>query len=566
MDKTPPPLYSRSDVAALLGVPLRTLTWWTYALDPDRRYRRFEIERRSSAAPREIYAPIKPIKDMQRRLAGVLTSLYEPRASVHGFALGRSPVTNARRHLRQQWVLRADLVDFFPSINFGRVRGLFMAFPFDYSDTVATMLAQVCCHKNILPQGAPTSPIISNLICRGMDSDLSSLARAERCYYTRYADDLSFSTDRSVFPGSIATWNSKAPPTVGHALASVIANHGFQINHQKTRLMRDTQRQRVTGLIVNKKLNVNNAYIRELRNLLHIWRRHGEQDASDRYLLRHGPPPNWPPGKSARDFKLMLRGRIQYVGSIRGWDDEIYLNLAGQLSALDKSFSPSETVRLRARQVIKLYVEGETDGPHLTAAFQALQAGGEFPYLELEILAEADSGGGSKLAARAKTLATLSPSVPCICLFDTDDKQVLNSVGLAAEQWKVLGRGVAVARIGVPAFRSEDEPLCIEMLYSDEELAIRDSRGRRLYLAAEFDAKHGHHTIEAIHALNPVKKTLVREEVIDTATKAPVALSKAEFAACVSSAAGTFGTISFSGFRQTFALIEAIAVRLAATP
>ena len=159
--------------------------------------------------------------------------------------------------------------------------------------------------------------------------------------------------------------------------------------------MRNTQRQRVTGLIVNRKLNVSNAYIRELRNLLHIWSRHGEQDASDRYLLRHGHP-NWPPGKPARDFKLMLRGRIQYVGSIRGWDDEIYLNLAGQLAALDKSFSPSETVRLRARQVIKLYVEGETDGPHLKAAFRALQAVGEFPYLELEILAEAESGGGSK--------------------------------------------------------------------------------------------------------------------------------------------------------------------------
>ena len=118
----------------------------------------------------------------------------------------------------------------------------------------------------------------------------------------------------------------------------------------------------------------------------------------------------------------------------------------------------------------------------------------------------------------------------------------------------------------MPAFRSEDEPLCIEMLYSDDELASRDSRGRRLYLAAEFDAKHGHHAIDAIHALNPVKKTLVREEVIDTATKATVALSKAEFAACVSSAAGAFGTISFSGFRQTFALIEEIAVRLVATP
>jgi RNA-directed DNA polymerase len=239
-------------------------------------------------------------------------------------------------HQRKQWLLRVDLDDFFPTINFGRVRGMFMAYPFEYPANVATLLAQICCYKNELPQGAPTSPIVSNYICRGLDKAMSELARLERCHYTRYADDLCFSTDRTVFPqvpGSIEA----GVPTAGVMIREIVAANGFRLNVAKTRLLRRTQRQRVTGLIVNTKVNVSRQYTRALRNLLYIWRRYGEQDAIAA-LYRTNPHPNWPPFKPAPDFTKIVRGRVQHVGSIKGWTSPVYLRLAVALSDLDPSF------------------------------------------------------------------------------------------------------------------------------------------------------------------------------------------------------------------------------------
>jgi RNA-directed DNA polymerase len=181
---------------------LNKVTWWLYALREDRRYTWIELAKRDGSKPRQIHAPIKPIKDMQRALASVLAGCYEPPVNVHGFVHGRSPVSNARQHQKQKWVLKVDLEDFFPSINFGRVRGMFMAFPFEYPPEVATLLAQLCCYRNQLPQGAPTSPIVSNFICRRLDVQLARIARDERCYYTRYADDICLSTNRKTFPGA----------------------------------------------------------------------------------------------------------------------------------------------------------------------------------------------------------------------------------------------------------------------------------------------------------------------------------------------------------------------------
>src|SRR5258708_2835890 len=186
----PPDLLTRDQVATLFGLTPKQLTWWFYALRPSKRYQTFTIPRRRGKERREIQAPIKPIKDVQRTLAEILTATYEPSIHTHGFVPGRSPGSNAERHERQQWVLKVDLRDFFPSINFGRVRGLFFAYPFDYPPDVATMLAQICCHRNQLPQGAPTSPIISNFICRGLDHDLAQLAREERCHSTRHPSNL----------------------------------------------------------------------------------------------------------------------------------------------------------------------------------------------------------------------------------------------------------------------------------------------------------------------------------------------------------------------------------------
>lgn len=263
-------LLTRDHLAAQLGLRTAEMTWWIWALRESRRYQEFEIQRRSGGEPRLIHTPIRPIRDMQTRLLPMLASVYEPWPHVHGFIAGRSAVTNAAVHRGQRWILRIDLKDFFPTTNFGRVRGMFMAYPFDLPVDVATALAQICCHKGALPQGAPTSPIISNLICRGLDVRLARFASAAHCSYSRYADDMCFSTGRTALPRVIAEIVDRRP-VLNPDLRTLVVDEGFTINEDKTRLMPRFQRQRVTGLIVNKKLNVPREYYRHLRAVLHIW-------------------------------------------------------------------------------------------------------------------------------------------------------------------------------------------------------------------------------------------------------------------------------------------------------
>src|SRR5690606_8958560 len=128
--------------------------------------------------------PTESLKIIQQKLNQVLQLVYKPKLSTHGFVNNRSIVTNADAHIKKKkhrYILNVDIKDFFPSINFGRVRGMFMAPPYNQPEHVATVLAQICCSNNELPQGAPTSPIVSNMICAQMDSQLQQLAKPHRC-------------------------------------------------------------------------------------------------------------------------------------------------------------------------------------------------------------------------------------------------------------------------------------------------------------------------------------------------------------------------------------------------
>lgn len=164
-------LQARQDVADLLEVDVKRLNYHLYIASPHQRYKSFDISKRSGAK-RRIDAPISALKIIQRKLNQVLQYVYQTKQAVHGFINNKSIITNARTHLRKRFVLNVDLKDFFPSINFGRVRGLFMAHPYNLNAEVATILAQICCHNNQLPQGAPTSPTISNMICAKLDDQL----------------------------------------------------------------------------------------------------------------------------------------------------------------------------------------------------------------------------------------------------------------------------------------------------------------------------------------------------------------------------------------------------------
>jgi RNA-directed DNA polymerase len=538
-------------------VPLKELTWWIWALDESKRYQRFEIARRSGGDPREINAPIKPIKDMQRTLAQHIAQIYRPRDHVHGFVEGRSIISNSSRHRRKTWVLRVDLWKFFNEINFGRVRGVFLKPPFDYSEEVATTLAQLCCHHNALPQGAPTSPIVSNLVCRKLDSELADLARKERCHVTRYADDITISTDRTVFPASVASWEG-GRSTVGPQLGELIDENGFKLNEQKTTLTRYTQRQRVTGLVINEKLNVPRDYIRGLRSLLHIWEQYGRDDA-EAAMLRARPRENWPPEKPAPDFENVVRGRVNYVGSVRGWDDPVYVQLAGRLEVLDEKYSPKYPPPLPVGAA-RLFTEGESDGIHLLAALAKFQAAGDFSQLQLEWepLPGGDgtgAGEGDKqLLFHCEALARTPQAKACVCVFDRDTPQVLKKA-LDGGDWKDWTNGVVSVGLGPPGHLEVGSLFCIELLHPKVLLQRKDSEGRRLFTTDEFDPKTGFHLGGDPYIVPRRASTLIREDVYEFPSQKKVGLGKVSFARAVSNGNPPYEDADFEGFRPTFELI-----------
>ena len=555
-----PFLLTRDNVADMLDVELAKLTWWLYALEPWRRYSEFDILRHNGEA-RTIHAPIQPIKAIQRTLADLLTAWYTRPIHVHGFVPERDIRTNAAPHRRQQWVLRVDLADFFPSINFGRVRGMFLAEPFEFGEQAATMLAQICCHDNQLPQGAPTSPIVSNYIARGLDRTVALLARAERCYFSRYADDLTFSTDRTVFPSSIAFVEGNRAQ-VGPTLDALIQSAGFMVNEDKTRLVRQSQRQRVTGLVVNRQLNVPREYVRTLRGLLYVWRRYG-LPAADAALTKIDGHPNRPSGKDPRQFKRSVRGRVQYVGSVKGWASPVYLALAEALADLDDGFqrptaqaAPGASASASTPASYRLYMctEGQTDIEHLAAALRYFQGRGELRDLVLDFDDKSACDSDSKLQKRLRSLSEAKPKVVTCCLFDRDAPGVLREERLTQQDFDDRGHGVIAAALVLPPFRQD--PACIEMLYSDDELFRRDSNGRRVYLRTEFNERTWRHPTENSYLTKSHEKALVRDDVFDFDTEASLALSKTAFAELVTGGQQPFENLTFEGFRSTLTMLR----------
>jgi len=331
-------LSSPREIAQLLDIAYARLIYHIYKVDPSHRYTVFEIPKKDGSV-RSIAAPATSLKIIQRKLNQILQAVYTPRASVHGFLPSKGVLTNAGVHKRQRHILNIDLKDFFPSINFGRVRGMFMAPPYSLPPEVATVLAQICCFNNSLPQGAPTSPVVSNMICARMDSQLLRLAQSRRCIYTRYADDLTMSTSMPSFPSALAKPRPREAAIVGSELRTVIVRNGFRINARKVRLRTRSRRQEVTGLTVNQFPNVNRRYLRRVRAILHAWRKFGEEGALAHYILSSGAPYR-NPSKASPALSRMVRGQLDFIGMVRGRTDPLYVSLAGKLRELAPDAAP----------------------------------------------------------------------------------------------------------------------------------------------------------------------------------------------------------------------------------
>ena len=248
----------------MLGFKPKAVSYILYKQPPATKYKTFQIPKRNGGQ-RTIKAPVDGLKLLQRKLSDLLQDCIDEIAvannrkdrTAHGFKRKRSIITNARQHRHRRWVLNLDLEEFFPSINFGRVRGFLLKNrDFELDEDVATVIAQIACHENSLPQGSPSSPVISNLIAHLLDMRLVKLASEAGCTYSRYADDLTFSTNKKEFSENIAV-PSGTEGTASHswlpgeALQKVIERTGFRINAKKTHLMYRTSRLAVTGLVVN---------------------------------------------------------------------------------------------------------------------------------------------------------------------------------------------------------------------------------------------------------------------------------------------------------------------------
>lgn len=333
-------------------------------------YETFELPKRRGGT-RTISSPNQPIQFLQHSFLRVCTYLFPRHDCVHGFERGRSHISNAAQHVDKEWVYSLDIENFFPTIHWGRVYGMLQTHPVHASSDVARILVNLCTNDGCLPQGAPTSPILSNLLCRKLDSRLFRWARENGYAYTRYADDLTFSTNQGRFAEGDRAF-----------IKEILADEGFSVNEEKERLMPSHTRQMVTGLIVNEKLNLPSEFLRGLRALLHNVEQHGWYSQAQRQKWLFDSKEDWlryraqklsldefqelnrkqsqekllvnPNAlmpkvrdlfsradqadgdeatklrrKALEKFKRVVHGRIDYVRQVRGQEDGLYKHLYG---------------------------------------------------------------------------------------------------------------------------------------------------------------------------------------------------------------------------------------------
>lgn len=250
-------------IAAAVGIKLTTLRFMsTEKYKRTRGYATRQIRKRHGGV-REIDAPNIPLKKVQRWILRNILNSVEIHDAAHGFLRDRSIMTNAIVHVRQDVVIRLDITDFFGSVRYPRVLGMFLAL--GYIEPVARLLTGLTTYNGHLPQGAPTSPAITNILCRRLDARLTGLSTSLGYTYTRYADDLTFS----------GTAIQASPDRLIQIVANIVHAEGFELNAKKTSIMRKGSQQKVTGLIVNEKINIPRMYRRMVRAEIYNARRDG---------------------------------------------------------------------------------------------------------------------------------------------------------------------------------------------------------------------------------------------------------------------------------------------------
>jgi hypothetical protein len=301
---------------------MKHLNYHAYSKNNPKRYFLFQIKKKKAGEFRNISAPNPGLKCIQRCINVLLLEHFTPHPSATGFVCEKSIVDNARVHLGQSFIYNIDLKDFFPSIKAGRVFVRLQTPPFLFDKQTASLITDLCCHNGALPQGAPTSPTLTNIICERLDWRLSKLAQRYGLHYSRYADDITFSGMINVFHDD------------GHFIGELrhyISKEGFVINDDKTRLRSLYQRQEVTGLTINKKPNVTQKYVKQIRAMLNNWEKGGYDYAQTKFLELYHPQKHV---QNRHYIENVISGKLDYLKMVKGATDSTYLSLTNRFQVL----------------------------------------------------------------------------------------------------------------------------------------------------------------------------------------------------------------------------------------
>lgn len=296
-------------LAQLLKVDVRKLM----LLSTQSRYKTFTVPKKGGGE-RTIEAPGANLKRVLARLNTYLQSVYyfEKSNAAYGFILGvqndddrRNVLTNARKHIGRPYLLNIDLKEFFHTVTRDQVLTIFTSPPFKFRPNVAEVLADLTTYKGRLPMGTSTSPVLSNLACRAMDEALVQFADSMLWVYTRYADDMSFSSSRLI--------NAE----MKNSLRAIIKKHQFVINEKKVKLLGSNEDKIVTGLLVTDKVDLAPGYLvhlqEEIKRLAAVFHSQNEQgELSTRWVDQ---------------LKLQVRGRLNFAGFVLKRNHPSYIKL-----------------------------------------------------------------------------------------------------------------------------------------------------------------------------------------------------------------------------------------------
>jgi hypothetical protein len=295
-------LQSFGHLSLVWGVAIEDLTTINNSADQSGWYAEMRIPKRGKANRDKFRTVYKvewgTLKQLQKNISRDIDDTYSFPDCVQGFVRGRSAIGNAKAHVGQRVILHADVKDFFDSIATDQVLAAFIRL--GCKKDIATLLTKICTLNGQLPQGASTSPIVSNLVCSGLDSDLAAFASRQGARYTRYADDMTFSTSE--------TSNAKEFRSIVDAVRGIVELHGFKLREDKTRTQRRGKSQYVTGLCVAapSEPRVPPREKRRLRLELHYAKKFGIQN----HLSRVNP--EWTEPR----LRAYLRGWIDYLHSV----------------------------------------------------------------------------------------------------------------------------------------------------------------------------------------------------------------------------------------------------------